>query len=215
MSSYAGALVISKRVLDSSRSEEASSEALLIDRCRKQDEQAFAQFIDLYQARVFGFIKRMTTNAEEAADLTQEVFIRAYQHFPRFDLRSSVKTWLFKIAHNLCIDHSRKVARTPDSLSLYSDSQAEDDYEIADFEWEPERVAIDAELARALEDGISKMSEKLRSVLLMHDREDMAYDEIASILSIPVGTVKSRLFLARAFLQNELAPRLKSTEIRN
>ena len=185
-------------------SEIVAAESLLIDRCRKQDPQAFAQFIDLYQARVFGFIKRMTPNGEEAADLTQEVFIRAYQHFNRFDLRSSVKTWLFTIAHNLCIDHSRRRSRTPDSISLQGDRIADDEIEIADHAWQPDLVFADSEIEEALESAISKMSVKLKAVLLMHDREDLSYEEIASALSIPVGTVKSRLFLGRTFLQNEL-----------
>ncbi len=125
-------------------------EAALIDRCRKQDYEAFGKFVDAYQNRVFGFVRRMVNSQEDAADITQEVFIKAFQNIARFDARS---------------------------------------------------IAMDSELYAAVDEGIKSMSEKLRSVLLLHDREDLPYDEIASLLKVPVGTVKSRLFLARAHLQ--------------
>jgi len=181
------------------------TEQTLIERCRKQDSEAFGRFVDLYQSRVFGFVRRMVVDADEAADVTQEVFIRAYQHFGRFDSRSSVKTWLFKIAHNLCVDYSRRKKRTPNSMSLSAADDESEAIEVADVRWQPELVTMDEELADAVDGAIMSMSEKLRSVLLLHDRDDLAYDEIASALAIPVGTVKSRLFLARAHLQNSLA----------
>jgi RNA polymerase sigma-70 factor, ECF subfamily len=183
-----------------------AAEAALIDRCRRQDPQAFGKFVDSYQNRVFGFVRRMVPQVEEAADITQEVFIRAFQNFHRFDGRSSVRTWLFRIAYNLCVDRSRKVDRTPNETSLsMSGEDGEDTHDVADSRWEPERVALNQELAKVVEQGIASMSEKLRSVLLLHDREDMPYEEIASMLGLPVGTVKSRLFLARAHLQNALS----------
>lgn len=183
----------------------ASAESLLIERCQKKDPAAFASFIDQYQARIFGFVRRMVGSAEEAEDITQEVFIRAFQHFHRFDSRCSVKSWLFRIAHNLCIDHSRRAGRLPSSMSLNGDPEAESELEIADESWSPETVAIRQELLDHVEAAVAAMSEKLRAVLLLHDREDMGYGEIAEMLGIPEGTVKSRLFLARAYLQNRLA----------
>ncbi len=96
--------------------------------------------------------------------------------------------------------------RTPNETSLNTSSEdGEGTYDVADSRWEPEKVALNQELARVVEQGIASMSEKLRSVLLLHDREDISYEEIASMLSLPVGTVKSRLFLARAHLQNVLS----------
>jgi len=81
--------------------------------------------------------------------------------------------------------------------------------EVPDDRWEPEKLAMEGELADAVEHAISTMSPKLRSVLLMHDREDASYEEIAQAMSLPVGTVKSRLFLARSHMQNELKRYLK------
>jgi RNA polymerase sigma-70 factor (ECF subfamily) len=179
---------------------DAASEAALIDRCRKQDVDAFGKFVDAYQNRVFGFVRRMVNNPEDAADITQEVFIKAFQNFARFDARSSVRTWLFRIAYHLCVDRSRKVDRTPVHIAL-SGAEEGEEIDVADNRWQPDTIAMDSELYAVVEEGIKSMSEKLRSVLLLHDREDMPYDEIAGMLGVPVGTVKSRLFLARAHLQ--------------
>lgn len=205
MEATVAALGLGQVRASTSRMTDAVTEQALIERCRKQDSEAFGQFIDLYQSRVFGFVRRMIADAEEAADVTQEVFIRAYQHFSRFDARSSVKTWLFKIAHNLCVDYARKSKRAPFATSLSATDDESEPIEVADVRWQPELVTMDEELAAAVDEAILSMSDKLRSVLLLHDRDDLAYDEIASVLAIPVGTVKSRLFLARAHLQNSLA----------
>jgi len=143
----------------------------------------------------------MVPNAEEAADVTQEVFVRAFQNIARFDGRSSVRTWLFRIAYHLCIDRARKADRSPNEVGLVDPSEGEE-IDVPDMRWQPDQLAIDTEMMDVVEQGIGSMSEKLRSVLLLHDKEDMAYEEIAKTLDLPVGTVKSRLFLARAHLQN-------------
>lgn len=178
-----------------------ATEQALVDRCRRQDGEAFAKIVDAYQNRVYGFVRRMVPNPEEAADISQEVFIRAYQSFARFDARSSLRTWLFKIAYNLCVDRARRQRRTPDEASL--DVMGEDDavYEVPDARWDPETLVLDGELRAVVERGLAEMSDKLRTVLLLHDKEDFAYEEIAQTLDLPIGTVKSRLFLARAHLQ--------------
>lgn len=186
-----------------------ASERALIERCRRNDFEAYGRFVDAYQNRVFGFVRRMVSNPEEAEDITQEVFIRAFQHLSNFDGRCSVKTWLFRIANNLCIDRARKLDRLPSQADFYPAGEEDEAIAIPDERWQPEKIALDDELVRHIEKGISSMSEKLRSVLLLHDREDMAYEEIAETLHIPVGTVKSRLFLARAHLQSVLTEYMK------
>ncbi len=181
-----------------------SNELAIVERCRRQDFEAFGKLVDAYQNRVFGFVRRMVTNAEEASDITQDVFVRAFQSFSRFDGRCSVRTWLFRIAYNLCVDRARKNNRSPNEVSLDGSSDIDETYDVADERWQPDQLAIDAELAAAIEVAVSTMSEKLRSVLLLHDKEDMPYEEIAQMVGCPVGTVKSRLFLARAHLQQHL-----------
>jgi len=194
--------------LGMSEAKDVSAERALIERCRRQDVEAFGKLVDAYQSRVFGFVRRMIPNPDEAADITQEVFIKAFQSFGRFDGRASVRTWLFRIAHNLCIDRVRKVQRSPSEVGLVDPVEGEE-IDVVDSRWEPERLALDDELMDVVEEAIRTMSEKLRSVLLLHDKEDMAYEEIAELLNLPVGTVKSRLFLARNHLQNVLRPYLE------
>lgn len=190
------------------------AESALVERARRQDLEAFGKIVDAYQNRVFGFVRRMVRDADEAADLSQEVFIRAFQSFSRFDGRSSLRTWLFRIAYNLCIDRARKLSRAPSEYSFEAAGDEEQAYEVPDSRWDPETIVMDDELAKVVDEGISTMSEKLRGVLMLHDRDDLAYDEIASILGVPVGTVKSRLFLARAHLQGVVSTYL-SREVKS
>lgn len=198
----AGAAVLRKVQPDS------AAEMALVERCRRKDFDAFGKIVDAYQNRVFGFVRRMVGDVDDAADVTQEVFVRAFQAFDRFDGRSSLRTWLFRIAHNLCIDRARRLDRAPAASAI--DASSEDDVamEIPDARWDPESVILNDELMGVVESTIAAMSDKLRSVLILHDREDMAYEEIAGALDLPVGTVKSRLFLARAQLQQALIPYL-------
>ena len=196
--------------LNNRKSLDQATEASLVERCRKQDYEAFGKLVDAYQNRIFGFVRRMVPGAEDASDITQEVFIRAFQNFHRFDGRAGVRTWLFRIAYNLCVDRARKTDRSPSEVTTVDPYEGEE-IDVADSRWEPEKLALDEELRATIDRAIDGMSEKLRSVLLLHDREDMQYEEIAEMLAIPVGTVKSRLFLARAHLQKVLRPYLDET----
>jgi RNA polymerase sigma-70 factor (ECF subfamily) len=178
------------------------AEAALIEQCRRQNYDAFSKIVDAYQARVLGFVKRSVRNPEEALDVTQEVFIRAFQAMDKFDSRSSLRTWLFRIAHNLCVDRARKAGRTPVESRIDAvDAENGEAWDFADDRWNPEEILLQDELKSVVDDALLSMSEKLRSVLWMHDSEGMAYEEIAASLDIPLGTVKSRLFLARGHIK--------------
>lgn len=188
---------------------DTATEMALVERCKRQNYEAFSELVDAYQGRVYGFVKGLVRSQEDALDVTQEVFIRAFQAFDRFDGRSSLRTWLFRIAHNLCIDRARKFARTGNDISLDAPQENGESWDFADTRVTPEKAMLDDELLARLNEGIAMMSEKLRSVLFMHDQEEMSYEEISAALGIPMGTVKSRLFLARSFLQNHLSEYIK------
>jgi RNA polymerase sigma-70 factor, ECF subfamily len=192
-------------LLATRRQIDAATEQALLAQCRRQDFEAFGKIVDAYQARVLGFVRRLLRNDEESLDVTQEVFIKAYQSMSRFDGRSSLRTWLFRIAYNLCVDRSRKTDRAPDFNSLESTYLDDEPIEFADHRWNPEDLALNDELEKVVDRALEAMSEKLRTVLLLHDKEDMGYEEIASTVNVPVGTVKSRLFLARAHMQRWIA----------
>lgn len=183
---------------------DAAAEEALIDRVKRHDLEAFGRIVDAYQARIYGFVRRMLKNEEEAQDVSQEVFIRAYQALHRFDGRSSLRTWLFRIAANLCIDRARRTERQGQSVSLTQGDSGDEDMELSDTRWSPEEIILNDELVAIVESSIEATSEKLRSVLILHDKEGLAYEEIADVLQVPVGTVKSRLFLARAHVQKSV-----------
>jgi RNA polymerase sigma-70 factor (ECF subfamily) len=140
---------------------DSASEQALVEQCRRRDFDAFGRVVDAYQARVLGFVRRMCANTEEALDITQEVFIRAYQHLDRFDGRCSLRSWLFKIAYNLCVDRSRRRDRLPAETRIDQAAEEGEAYEICDNRWNPETMALDAELVEVVEAGLMSMSEKL------------------------------------------------------
>lgn len=188
---------------------DSTAEFALIERCRRNDAEAFGKIVDAYQSRLFGFVRRMVKDADEAADVAQETFVRAFQGIHRFDGRSSIRTWLFRIAYNLCIDRARKQGRAPHEASLETTFVDEERIDVPDSRWDPQNVILNEELRSVLDMAIASMSEKLRSVLLLHDQQDLAYEEIAKALNLPIGTVKSRLFLARAHIQNAVGAYLR------
>lgn len=183
---------------------DAAAEQALLEQVRRQDLDAFSKIVDAYQSRIFGFVKRMVRSEEDALDISQEVFVRAFQAVDRFDGRSGLRTWLFRIAHNLCVDRARRSERMPVSVSLEPAEGEEGQRDVADARWNPETVVLREELQAVVEEALASMSEKLRTVLLLHDKEDMGYEEISKTVDVPVGTVKSRLFLARAHLQDHV-----------
>lgn len=191
---------------------ELGLEESIIERCKSRDAEAFGLLVDKYQARVYGYVRRMLRDTEEAEDVAQEVFVKAFQHISRFDGRASVGTWLFKIASNLCIDRSRRKEKRPETVSF--SGSAEREYDKPDGRWDPQASLVAGEMEKTIEAAIGELSDKLRSVLLLHDLEGLSYDEIAQAAGIPVGTVKSRLFLARTHLQNALAGYLAPEETR-
>lgn len=184
---------------------DAAAEQALLEQVRRQDLAAFSKIVDAYQARIYGFVKRMVRSEEDALDISQEVFVRAFQAIDRFDGRSGLRTWLFRIAHNLCVDRARRAERAPVMLTM-EPGECDDGQprEVADARWNPEDVVMNGELMEVVEAALGTMSEKLRTVLLLHDKEDMGYEEISRTVDVPVGTVKSRLFLARAHLQEHV-----------
>ncbi|MBI5833814.1 MAG: sigma-70 family RNA polymerase sigma factor [Armatimonadetes bacterium] len=190
----------------------------LIERVRSGDVDAYEHLVRRYQPRVFAHVQRMLGSQpslgsmEEAADLTQEVFVKVYQTLPRYRAQASFQTWLYRVTANLCVDRYRRRQRTPvvaRSLDapLETDS-GEVELEVPDWGSEPSHRLQSAELRREVHRALEVLSDKLRAVIVMHDLEGLSYEEVAEALRIPLGTVKSRLFHARAALKAQLEPYL-------
>ncbi len=193
------------------RSDEIASDSYLVERALGGDIAAFEKLTERYQNKIMGYVGRMVNNdREEAEDVTQEAFIKAYRSLDSFRGQSSFSTWLYKIATNLCIDRARTRARRPQqAYSLDEPFDKDDDKggrEIADSRYEPAKGVEKDELRQQVRLTVAEMPDKLRQVLIMCDLQGMAYEDIAKVLTIPLGTVKSRLFHARADLARRLRP---------
>ncbi len=190
-----------------------SSETWLIERAQARDTEAFDQIVHRYADRLYNYVVRMLGNAQDAEDVVQEVFLRAYQALPSFDGRASLSTWLFRIATNLCIDHRRKQSRRVQTVSIHRDEANEDELGEWDFPDtqtpNPLEHALNQELQQVVEQAIAELSPKLKTVLLLYDVEELSYEEISQVLNIPMGTVKSRLNLARTQVQKRVEAYLR------
>lgn len=192
-----------------------SVETRLIERAKAQDETAFDQIVELYSDRLYNYILRMVGNPQDAEDVLQEVFLRAYQGLPNFDGRSKLNTWLFQIATNLCIDFYRRRSRRIQTVPFQTGSSDWFDTEPEEVEFadtqlpNPMEALLDKELQQVVERALEALSPKLKTVLLLYDVEGLSYEEIAQALRIPMGTVKSRLHLARSEVQKQVSAYLR------
>lgn len=174
----------------------SSKERELVARIKEGDMDAFREIVEMYRDRIYSLAFYMTGNYTDADDITQEAFIKAYRGLSEFRGESSIYTWLHRITVNLCIDRVRKLkARKEVSLSGIIPSRVE----------EPYREAERSELRRIIEIALSELPEKLRVILIMYEIQGLSYEEIASILGCPIGTVRSRLHKARNSLREKLS----------
>lgn len=193
---------------------EQAVENALVRRCQGNDLAAFDQIVERYQDRIYTFVRRMVRDGGEAEDVAQEVFVKAFQAIRQFDGRASLSTWLFRIASNLCVDHARRRARRIDPLSLSGATDEERETDVPDRRYDPERMVIEDEMRRIVDKVVGGLSEKLRTVLLLHDMQNLSYEEIAEVVKVPLGTVKSRLFLARSQVRDAMRDYLRGAEAR-
>lgn len=164
---------------------------------------AYNGLVMRYQRQVYNLAYRMLGNAEDAGDLVQETFLRAYGALASFRQDASFLTWLYKIASNLCIDQLRS-RKARSALSL--DVELEEGREPAadSRNCSPEELAIRDSVQDVVQRAISNLPEKYRVVVVMRHLQDMSVEEIAGVLDMPTGTVKTHLFRAREMLRGRL-----------
>ena len=182
----------------------------LVRLSRRGDERAARELVHRFERPVYSIVYRMVRDRELAEDLAQDAFVRTFNHLDRYDSRYKFSSWLFKIAYNLTVDHLRKrelqtisVHGAPDavtqerqeatSLTLQSDEESPDDRLVA------------KELAGELEEAIAGLREDYRTAILLRHVEGRPYEEIAEIMDIPLGTVKTYIFRARRELREALS----------
>jgi len=195
-----------------SSSDELESDSYLVERALDGDIAGFEKLVTRYQNKIMGYVGRMVNgDREEAEDIAQETFIKAYRSLDSFRGQASFSTWLYKIATNLCIDRARTKKRRPQQAYSLDEPMDKDEEggggrEIADSRFEPSKGVERDELRTLVRETVGEMPEKQRQVLIMCDLQGMPYEEIAEALDIPLGTVKSRIFHARADLARRLKP---------
>jgi RNA polymerase sigma-70 factor, ECF subfamily len=182
-------------------------EDVLVRRAVAGSQSAFNNLVELYQRRLFNYCYRMVGNADDASDATQEAFVRAYRHIGSFRVGEPFLPWLYRIAHNLCIDQLR---RKPAALSL--DLERDEGREPCATTGDPQEYAELSETQRLIEEAVAGLPEKYKAVLILRHGENMTLDEIAEALSLPLNTVKVQLHRAREQLKTRLGPLM---EVRN
>jgi RNA polymerase sigma-70 factor (ECF subfamily) len=171
----------------------------LIDRVRRGETRFFAELVGRYQDPVYGMARRFVRSAGDAEDLAQEAFLRAFRGLAAFKGDARFSTWLYRITWNLCADwlrRNRKPGRAPVTLERAGD--------MADGRIDLEGGVLAAEERRKVRQALDGLDEKYRVVLILLYYQKLSYDQIASVLAVPMKTVETRLYRARKLLKESL-----------
>ena len=189
----------------------------LVQKCLAGDDDAFADIFKRYRDKVYRICWRFTRDHDEAMDLVQMTFIKVHRSLASYREESSFSTWIARVATNCGIDHIRsrdRQGKVELDESIESDVAPGSEAAMGMAPRGPAAAALDRELADALKAAVEGLSEKHRSVFVLHCVEGMAYQAIADTLEISIGTVMSRLFHARRYLRKALAPYLGEARVR-
>jgi RNA polymerase sigma-70 factor (ECF subfamily) len=183
------------------------SEGDLLERCRSGDEAAWQELVSRHLRRVYALAYRFTGRTDEAEDLTQEIFVRVYQSLGRYrESEGAFPTWLMTVARNRAIDHYRAVRE--ERARAVEDPEALE--RVADPAESPVAAVEREERARFVRHGLRSLPADLREAVILCDLEGLPYEEIAGLLGVPLGTVKSRINRGRLELARRLRARRES-----
>lgn len=185
----------------------ADIDRTLIDSALSGDQSAYKGLMERHRQAIFHITLKIVRDSEVAADLVQETFMKAFSSLATYRSEFKFSTWLYRIAANTAIDFLRK--QRMKMLSLDSPPQSADgpiEIEVPDNSYNPENDLINREQRSSINEAIESLPEKYRVVIVYRHKDDKSYDEIADALSLPVGTVKARIFRARELLKKKLRP---------
>ncbi|GAB1232149.1 RNA polymerase sigma factor RpoE [Ferrigenium sp. UT5] len=186
----------------------------LVERAQRGDKHAFELLVGKYQRRLGRLISRFVRNAAEAEDLTQEAFIKAYRALPAFRGDSAFYTWLYRIGINTAKNHLLAQGRRAPTSTPFDSEEAED-FEDASLLHEvatPENELMSKQVVEVVNASLQQLPEDLRTALTLREIEGLSYEEIASVMNCPIGTVRSRIFRAREVVATNLRPLLGTSE---
>jgi RNA polymerase sigma-70 factor (ECF subfamily) len=185
---------------------------------QRGDQKAFEMLVIKYRRRIERLIGRMVRDVDLVEDIAQETFIRAYRALPNFRGESAFYTWLYRIAVNTAKKSLMQLKRDPlvteSALASHGDEDEDSsrvENELTDGET-PESVLASRQIARAVNESIEALSEDLRQAITLREIEGMSYEDIAEVMSCPIGTVRSRIFRAREAIAQRLRPLLDTRD---
>lgn len=188
-----------------------SDDNILINKALAGDQTAYEKLMKKYYQLIYNLIFRMISRKEDVEDLTQEAFIKAFNSLHNFDRQFAFSTWLFKIATNNAIDYLRKKKLNTFSIDREIESEESDfKFEIPDNENKPDRIIIEDERKKILDEAIESLPPKYKEVILLRHKMDKEYEEIAKELKLPLGTVKAHIFRGRELLNKYLKDKIKN-----
>ncbi|MGB9731444.1 MULTISPECIES: RNA polymerase sigma factor [Calditerrivibrio] len=179
------------------------NDQILVDEILKGKTEVYEFLILKYQKQLFSTVFNIVKDEDLAMDIVQEAFLKAYEGLPNLRNKDQFYPWIKRIAIN---ESLMKIDRNKRFVDMYNEDQDEDDYffnSITD-ETNPEKELLEEEIRRYIRKYVDSLPSKLRTVIILREVEDMSYEEIADILQIPIGTVRSRLFNARQIIKERL-----------
>jgi RNA polymerase sigma-70 factor (ECF subfamily) len=188
--------------VESGLSDKAQHDLKVIDRALNGDSRAYTELLNRYRDSVYYVMLRMISNPSDAEDLTIEAFGKAFQNLAKYVPSHAFSTWLFRIATNNCIDFMRRKSQSPRPFDHDEGEEDEVEATVASDMIAPDELMINRETAASLNRIVKTLKPRYRRLIELRYFEDYSYEEIASELSLPIGTVKARLFRAKVLILN-------------
>ncbi|WP_227814631.1 RNA polymerase sigma factor RpoE [Nitrogeniibacter aestuarii] len=185
----------------------------LVERVQRGDKQAFALLVSKYQRKLLRLLSRLIRDPAEVEDVAQETFIKAYRALPSFRGDSAFYTWLYRIGVNTAKNYLVAQGRRAPTTTGFNSEEAEtfdDGEQLRDINT-PERLMMTRQIGDTVETAMQALPEELKTAIVLREIEGLSYEEIASIMDCPIGTVRSRIFRAREAIAERLRPLLDTT----
>ena len=189
--------------MDEKRATTADTDEELVRRAKADDSRAFGELVSRYESKVYSLALRMVRNPEDAEDVLQDTFLRAYRGIKSFQGNSTFSTWIYRITANSALMRLRK--RQLPTVSIEDSDERETPINIADWAPGPVEQLLSQETQQAMSEAIDSLPPEFRQVFVLRDIEELSNSEVAEILEISIAAVKSRLHRARLKVRNRLA----------